>query len=174
MYNWACGRDMGSENPADQRKVKRPSEPPARNIYLTEEQERAAIAEAAPTIAQLMEWLYETGMRLGEALELRRGEIDRRSGFATVYLGKNDDSRRVPLSDWTLELIKVKAARSDYLFPGPTGERMDANWASKRIVAALKAGWTAGREAGIGPHAETHAHLWPWGLRTSQRSLQPS
>lgn len=96
LFRWAVGKDLLQTNPADPSKVKRPSEPAAREAHITEA-ELSAVLEAAPSDTRaLIEWLFYSGMRLGEALKLRWRDLDKRTGWIYVAAGKTGKARRVP------------------------------------------------------------------------------
>ena len=47
--------------------------------------------------AVLFRFLYSTGVRISEALNLKIGDYDRNTGIATIRHGKNNRDRRIPL-----------------------------------------------------------------------------
>ena len=57
------------------------------------------------TIATLIGLLYTTGMRIGEALALDIGDLDRRDRILTIRRGKFDKSRCVPLRKSTCDAL---------------------------------------------------------------------
>lgn len=57
------------------------------------------------TTATLLGLLYTTGMRIGEALALNVGDLDRRDRILTVRRGKFGKSRALPLRESTVEAL---------------------------------------------------------------------
>lgn len=108
-------------------------------IFTLEEVERILhTADAQPTPANgsqfniifpaILRSLYGTGMRISEALSLKREDVDLKCGFITVWNSKFDNSRRLPISkslQSALLLYEAKLHRpmeSVYFFPNSTGE----------------------------------------------------
>lgn len=57
------------------------------------------------TLATLIGLLYTTGLRIGEALGLDVGDLDRNLGILTVVRGKFGKSRALPLRDSTVRVL---------------------------------------------------------------------
>jgi site-specific recombinase XerD len=102
-----------------------PSRRPPPYIYSAEE--IAALIHAAETIGAplpaatmqaLISLIAATGLRVGEALALDRGDAGPDSGTLTVT-GKNDQMRLVPLHATTAAMLAGYAARRDRLCPHP-------------------------------------------------------
>jgi site-specific recombinase XerD len=102
-----------------------PSRRPPPYIYSAEE--IAALIHAAGTIAApmpsatlqaLISLIAATGLRVGEALALDRGDAGLDAGLLTVT-GKNDQTRLVPLHPTTVSMLDRYAARRDRLCPHP-------------------------------------------------------
>jgi integrase/recombinase XerD len=102
-----------------------PSHRPPPYIYSAEE--IAALIHAAGTIAApmpsatlqaLISLIAATGLRVGEALTLDRGDAGPDAGLLTVT-GKNDQTRLVPLHPATVSMLARYAARRDRLCPHP-------------------------------------------------------
>jgi len=84
-----------------------------------------------------------TGARRGELLSLRWSDMDMKAGRALVRETKNDEPRTLPLAGKSLEALRTLklngSARSEYVFPNPSGhpgpfEYFDSYW-----YAALEA-----------------------------------
>lgn len=74
----------------------------------------------------LIRLLYCTGLRLGEALELRVSDIDFTDNIIIVNSGKGNVSRLVPfrasLSKWLINYNREKSRPDDkYFFESPSG-----------------------------------------------------
>jgi integrase/recombinase XerD len=91
--------------------------------YSTEE--IAALVHAAGTIAAplhaatmqaLISLIAASGLRVGEALALNRGDVDPQAAVLRV-LGKNEQTRLVPLHVTTVAMLAGYAARRDRLCP---------------------------------------------------------
>lgn len=73
-----------------------------------------------PRYRVLLTTIYSAGLRLGEALALRAGEIDSSRMLIRIRQGKGKKDRYVPLSPMVLELLREHWRReklSDLLFP---------------------------------------------------------
>jgi site-specific recombinase XerD len=95
--------------------------------YIYSDQEIAALIHAAGTIAApmpsatlqaLISLIAATGLRVGEALALDRGDTGPDAAMLTVT-GKNDQTRLVPLHPTTAAMLDRYAARRDRLCPHP-------------------------------------------------------
>lgn len=102
-----------------------PSHRPPPYIYSAEE--IAALVHAAGTIGAplpsatlqtLISLIAASGLRLGEALALERGDADPDAAILAVT-GKNDQVRMVPLHPTTAGMLAGYAARRDRLCPHP-------------------------------------------------------
>ena len=102
-----------------------PSHRPPPYIYSAEE--IAALIHAAGTIGAplpaatmqaLISLIAATGLRVGEALALDRGDAGLDTGTLTVT-GKNDQMRLVPLHPTTAAMLAGYATRRDRLCPHP-------------------------------------------------------
>jgi integrase len=63
--------------------------------------------------------LWSTGMRIGETINLQRGDVDLTEGVITVREAKLDRSRLVPLQQSTTNALASYAASRDRLCPPP-------------------------------------------------------
>jgi len=70
----------------------------------------------AATVQALIRLIAASGLRLGEALALDRGDVDPDAGVLTVT-GKNDQTRLVPVHSTTVVMLAAYAARRDRLCP---------------------------------------------------------
>jgi len=95
--------------------------------YLYSSEEIAALIHAAGTIAAplhaatvqtVISLIAASGLRLGEALALDRGDVDLDAAVLTVT-GKNDQTRLVPVHPTTVAMLDAYAARRDQLRPNP-------------------------------------------------------
>jgi site-specific recombinase XerD len=113
-------------------------------------QRHAACRTSAITLRTLLLFLYGTGMRVGEALRLRMGDIDLDQGVITIRGTKFYKSRLVPIgSDVVQVLRKYLAAPGRWnqhyrpLFQSRQHQRLghsviDANFRRLRTVAGVR------------------------------------
>ena len=73
----------------------------------------------AATHETLFGLLAATGMRLGEAIELDRGDVDLHTGVVTIRQAKFDRSRLVPLHPTATAALRRYTADRDRLCPHP-------------------------------------------------------
>jgi len=71
------------------------------------------------TAATLFGLLAVTGMRVGEAIALDRGDFDRREGTLTIRRGKFGKSREIPLHPTVKAALAIYGRERDRLFPSP-------------------------------------------------------
>ena len=76
----------------------------------------------AATHEALFGLLAASGMRIGEAIGLARGDIDLESGVITICHAKFDRTRLVPLHESTTAALSVYAATRDRLCPRPRAD----------------------------------------------------
>ena len=72
----------------------------------------------------LLSLLYGCGLRIGEALAMRLGDVRSAEGLLYVRSGKGKKDRRVPLSKtnlWQLRVYYEKYKPQHYLFEGKPG-----------------------------------------------------
>ncbi len=127
--------------------IRRKSEPRGRTRFLSDD-ERDALLKACeksawPALRSLVLLAVTTGARKGELTGLEWADVDLTKGRALVRETKNDEPRTLPLAGQALEALRElklqNSARSEYVFPQPSGlpgpyEHFDAHW-----YAALKA-----------------------------------
>jgi integrase/recombinase XerD len=96
--------------------------------YLYSEADITALIEAAGqlnppwkaiTMQTLIGLLFTTGVRLGEALSLERGDLDPAAGVLTIRQAKFRKPRQLPLHPSAVSALADYAARRDRLRPRP-------------------------------------------------------
>lgn len=106
-----------------------PFKPKRRNPYLYSSEDVDRLLEAAgrlrpplraATLQTLFGLLSVTGMRIGEALRLRRDEVDLDQGVLTITGPKSGHPRLVPLHPTTIEALRSYAQQRDRWCPQPT------------------------------------------------------
>jgi integrase len=89
----------------------------------------------ALTYATLIGLLACTGMRVGEACALERGDIDTHTAVARIRAGKLGKAREVPLHSETVTALEGYAARRDRLCPAPSSPALFLNAHGTRQAA---------------------------------------
>jgi integrase len=99
---------------------------------------RAARAIPAPlkaaTYETLIGLLAVTGMRVGEAIRLDRGDLDCDDGVLTVRDTKFGKSREIPLHPSTAEALAAYSRLRDRLCPRPTTPSLFISTAGTRLI----------------------------------------
>lgn len=125
----------------------------------------------------VVELLYGSGLRVGEAAALDVDDLDLDTGMVTVRRGKGGKERRVPMGDAAVAAVRAwlsqrSEAEHAALWLGPRGGRM-SDRTLRRVVDGF--GRVAG-EVGLHPHALRHScatHMLDAGadLRAIQEQL---
>jgi integrase/recombinase XerD len=76
----------------------------------------------AATHEALFGLLATSGMRIGEAIGLQRGDVDLGAGLVTIHQAKFDRVRLVPLHPSTTEALRRYTAERDRLCPRPRSQ----------------------------------------------------
>ena len=111
------------ENPS--KKVKKPTEPDGRVRFLEDDERHNLLIACKESSSP---WLYlcvilamSTGMRKGELMGLKWGDVNLKDRFLILHKTKNGTKRRVPLSGLGLELLhehnKIRILDTQLLFP---------------------------------------------------------
>jgi len=122
----------------------------------------------AATYQTLIGLLAATGLRVGEALRLDRGDLDTADGILTIRESKFGKSRLVPLSSSTVEALERYQHTRQRLLPGPgtaslfvslRGTRViyETVWPTHRMLCA-QAG--VGADSPITPRIHDHRHTF--------------
>jgi len=116
-----------------------------------------------PQDRALLELLYGTGLRVGEASALDIGDVDRAEGLVHVRFGKGGKARKVPVGGHAVQAVEAwLACRVDQgvvidsdqpLFLNARSTRMQPRTMRRRVEAA---GQLAGVH-GLHPHALRHS-----------------
>ncbi len=107
----------------------------------------------AATYQTLVGLLAVTGMRIGEAIGLDRGDVDFDDGVLTVWYSKFGKSRELPLHPTTVDALKAYAGVRDRLCPKPKVPSFLVSAAGTRLVYVTVQQVFSGllRAAGIRP-----------------------
>jgi integrase len=90
----------------------------------------------AATYQTLIGMLAATGMRVGEALGLERGDIDWAEGVVTVRASKFGKSRELPLDPTTVTALAAYAQTRDRYQPRPTASAFFVSTAGTPVIYA--------------------------------------
>ena len=132
------------------------------------EQARVLIAEPlrSATYQTLIGLLATTGMRVGEALRLDRGDLDRSEGVLAIRESKFGKSRLAPLDPSTVEALERYDHTRQQLLPEPSTDSLFVSLRGTRVI--YETVWRAHRmlceRAGVGadstvtPRIHDHRH----------------
>ena len=87
-------------------------------------------AETTETILGL---LFASGLRIGEALGLERGDVDLSEGVLTIRHSKFDQSREVPLHPTCVAALLIYERRREHLMPRATSSAFFLSDAGERV-----------------------------------------
>jgi integrase len=133
MFNKAVEWGWLEKSPAAH--VHKLKEPPPRDRILTAEETARLLDAAGPRLRPLIVLLLGTGMRRGEALALRWGDVRFEDRLIHIADSKSGKSRNIPLSSPVREVLADLPQTSLFVFNG---------------VKDVKTAWkTARREAGL-------------------------
>lgn len=88
----------------------------------------------AATFETLIGLLAVSGLRIGEALRLDRGDVDLDDGVLRIHRTKFGKSREVPLHPTTVEALGAYAGRRDQLCPRPRHPAFFVSVAGTRVL----------------------------------------
>ena len=131
---------------------------PKRGIHLPAVLSREEVAQMLEHVSNgkhkaLVMVIYSAGLRVGEAVRLRVGDIDSNRRTIHVRGGKGQKDRYTLLADRTLEMLRAyyrEESPSTWLFPGPRPDRHLTIRSVQKVVAA------ACRKAKIRKHVTVH------------------
>jgi integrase len=93
---------------------------------LTEEQERKLLAASSDCFRPLVQSALYTGLRLGELLDLRWGDVDFETRILTVVHGKGEKMRHIPMVPELVDVLEeipravsAKGVASPWVFNNP-------------------------------------------------------
>lgn len=124
FLQWAYCRQLCADNPVQF--VDIPSDKDAVRIHVLSDAELKAYMEAAtPLLRKVAQLILLTGMRPGEVLALKKGDVDTSGGSVKIREGKTKAARRtLKLGDKALEIVKSQlTTKGPWLFPSPVDPR---------------------------------------------------
>jgi integrase len=89
----------------------------------------------ALSYATLIALLAVTGMRVGEACSLDRGDVDTGTGVVTIRAGKLGKAREVPLHSTASQALQAYSRQRDQLFPAPRTPAFFINVRGSRLAS---------------------------------------
>lgn len=141
MYTLAIKWGMAPENPV--KGVEFLPENKHSMRVLSDEEAAQLIGAASPHFRPVLLTALNTGMRLGEILNLRWEDVNLREGFISVEQSKSGEPRKIPTNSVLTDVLRdVRMDRGDpYVFLGRWG---------KKVHSFRKVFETALKRAGIG------------------------
>jgi len=123
LYSKAQEWKRAISNPA--RRVKLLREDNCRLRYLTHEEEDALVSASADYLKPLVRLAANTGLRVGEVLDLCWQNVDLDNGLLLVARSKSGKRREIPLNDTALALLRnvPRHIRSKFVFCKPDGSQ---------------------------------------------------
>lgn len=98
--------------------------------FLSPEEEARLLNECPEWLKEIVLFAVNTGMRMGEILDLKWPQVDLERKVITLLVTKNGDKRGVPMNATVFELLrnKVKTRQnSGHVFQSKTGTKIDAH-----------------------------------------------
>ncbi len=128
MYNLAIKWGDAKKNPVNE--VSFLEEPPGRNKFLSQEEASIFQNSCAEHLKPIVMTALNTGMRLGEILNLTWGRVHIQNvidPYIEVTMTKNNETRYVPLNDTVVELLnglQSRSTHSDFVFLSSKNKRL--------------------------------------------------
>ena len=106
------------------RAVRKLKEPPGRVRYLNPDEIERLLACCSPVVRPIVIMALNTGMRKGEILHLRWGEVDLHNRLVKITRTKNNELKILPLNDRLYDLLlSLERGRPEsYVFANPNGK----------------------------------------------------
>lgn len=122
MFNKAVEWGYLNNNPL--RTVKKLKEPPGRMRYLNAEEIERLMAQCAEHIKPIVVMALNTGMRKGEILNLKWGDVDFENRVIHVRHTKNNEHKTIPINDTLLNCLQGLGVQlsDQYVFASPEGK----------------------------------------------------
>lgn len=127
------------DNPVSMVKMER--EPPARDRWLTREEEAKLLACSAGWLHRLVVFSVETGLRRGELINLRWSDVQMQVRVIVVFGAKTQERRSVPLSERAFQILqtlrKLEKA-GEFVFVHPAKEQVNIQTLRTAFNTALR------------------------------------
>jgi integrase len=143
LFKFAVDENYLTDNPIQKIKPYRETKPAEAISYWEKDEVRKILAEAKPTYRDTFEFLYHTGLRKGELINLTWGDVDLKSKSPVIKIQSKKEwdiktlkRRVVPLNARAAELIRrqKRSGTSTYVFTAPEGGQIHRD----RIYHELK------------------------------------
>jgi integrase len=110
--------------------------------WLTFEEEKKLVAASPKWLQEIVTFAVETGLRLGEILNLRWPQVDLFRRTLSILEQKNKDTDTLPLNKTAMEILKARAKvrhiRSNYVFLNKVGGKINQRNVIRAFHSALK------------------------------------
>jgi integrase len=131
------------DNPV--KRVAMEKEPPARDRWLTYDEEQALLAASPAWLREIVIFAVDTGCRRGETLSLPWKRLNLETGVATIFGNKTGEWRGIPLTRRVCELLatkharrKVRSLREDVVFSREDGQLLSIHDLRRGFETALE------------------------------------
>jgi len=137
----------------------------SRDKLITEEEARRLLDAMPRRIRYIGEFLFVTGARISEALNVKLSDVRSLNGYAEVMIvGKAQKARRLLISTEFLERCRDCYAGERYLFSTRSGSRFDRSYVLREFVRASKR--ALGKR--VTPHCARHSFA-TWTLSKTRK-----
>jgi integrase len=122
MFNKAVAWDNLSSNPLQ--KVAKFKEPPGRVRYLSDEEMKKLLDCCNGHVKSIVIMALNTGMRRGEILNLKWGDVDMKNRVIIVWQTKNNEMRQIPINETLYDELRMigKQLNEQYVFCNDNGK----------------------------------------------------
>lgn len=145
-------RQLLDRNPVSN--ISRKKESRGRTRFLSDDERTALLAACTQSawipLHTLVLLAITTGARKGELIGLRWSDVELKKGRALIRETKNGEQRVLPLAGKALDALRElklqNSARSEYVFPQPSGlpgpyEHFDSHWYAALEAARIRGGF---------------------------------
>ncbi len=113
-----------------------------RDRWLSQDEETRLLSGCAPWLRDLVIFGLNTGMRMGEILELTWAGVDFARRTVTVFRSKNGERRTIPVNHGVLDVLKAKARvrslRTDRVFCSKAYTTLESGHLRRAFRLALR------------------------------------
>jgi integrase len=141
MFRWAIVKGLIESNPAEG--VRRPPEPDREVVVLSRDDEKALLEVADRETRLVIDFYLASGMRRGEALDLRWNQVDRNGGAILIHKSKTGKGRSIPLNNRLTGILDrlsaVRHLHSDFVLCDRAGKPLDRYVLTRQMESAFDA-----------------------------------
>ncbi len=156
VYNWAVDYKVLENNPVEgvekvSSHVNAPDHAPQKHLSLDDAKKYIKLCADSPPLGDICRFLLHTGMRVGELVDLRWGDIDEESGFIRLQKHKTSSRtgkpRTIPIVKSALAIVEnQKKERNqngntepgDPVFVGDKGQKLKVDALQNRLKRLRK------------------------------------